>query len=132
LEKFKKVLLIDDDEIVNSINKVIIQHAKFASEITSKTFAGDAIDYLKGEQSSNDLPDIIFLDVNMPEMDGWDFIDEFEKLDLNTTKPKIVMLTSSINPRDEQRANAARQVTAFISKPLSPELLDSIYTNYLS
>lgn len=132
MNKFSKVLLIDDDEIVNSINKVILQHAKFADSVVAKTYAGDAIDYLKKSSQDQELPDVIFLDVNMPEMDGWDFIEEYEKAGINGEKTKIVMLTSSINPRDEQRANAARQVTAFISKPLSPELLETIYYNYLN
>lgn len=125
------MLLIDDDEIVNSINKVILQHAKFAKEIVTLTFAGDAIKLLKKNASEGVLPDVIFLDVNMPDMNGWDFIEEFEKFDLYG-KTKIIMLTSSINPRDEQRANATKQVTAFLSKPLSPELLENIYDNYFS
>jgi len=125
LNRLKKVLLVDDDEIVNSINKVIIQHANFAEEVLTETLAIEAIDLIK-KTSQENLPELIFLDVNMPEMDGWDFLDEFSKAGFDGSHPKIIMLTSSINPRDEQRANEAKQVTAFLSKPLSPELLGAI------
>lgn len=131
MEKLKKVLLIDDDEIVNSINKVIIQHAKFADEIVTENFAANAITYIKG-LSKEDLPRAIFLDVNMPEMNGWDFVEEYEKLDIDTSGIKIIMLTSSINPRDQKRALSMEHIKGFVSKPLSPELLGAIYEEHFS
>ena len=130
MERLQKVLLIDDDDIVNSINKVIIKHAKFAEEIVSETIAMKALDYIKDQKENGKLPELIFLDINMPEMDGWDFIDEFAKLDLNENGPRIIMLTSSINPRDENRASLIDEITDFMSKPLSPEILDKIYQNH--
>ncbi len=129
--KLEKVLLIDDDEIVNSINKVIIQHAKFAEEIIAENFAANAITYLKS-LSVDELPRAIFLDVNMPEMNGWDFVEEYEKLEVDTDGVKIIMLTSSINPRDQKRALSISHIKAFVSKPLSPELLDKIYEEHFS
>lgn len=129
--KLEKVLLIDDDEIVNSINKVIIQHAKFAEEIIAENFAANAITYLKS-LSVDELPRAIFLDVNMPEMNGWDFVEEYEKLEVDTDGVKIIMLTSSINPRDQKRALSISHIKAFVTKPLSPELLDKIYEEHFS
>lgn len=129
MEKLKKVLLIDDDEIVNSINKVIIQHAKFAEEIITETLASNAIDYISN-LSKDDLPKAIFLDVNMPEMNGWDFVEEYEKLKINTDDITIIMLTSSINPRDQNRALSMKHIKDFVSKPLSPELLNKIYNDH--
>ncbi|MEM9337528.1 MAG: response regulator [Bacteroidota bacterium] len=130
MQKLHKVLLVDDDDIVNSINKVIIKHAKFAEEIVSETIASKAIDYIKDQKSKGTLPDLIFLDINMPEMNGWDFIEEFEKLGLDEDGVRVIMLTSSINPRDENRASLIDGITDFMCKPLSPELLDRIYENY--
>ena len=130
VDKLQKVLLVDDDDIVNSINKVIIKHAKFANEIISETIASKAIEYIKQQREEASLPDLIFLDINMPEMDGWDFIDEFVKLGFDDDGPRIIMLTSSINPRDENRASLIDVITDFMSKPLSPELLDKIYEQH--
>lgn len=130
MKKLQKVLLVDDDDIVNSINKVIIKHSKFADEIISETVASRAIEYIKSHRDEGTLPELIFLDINMPEMDGWDFMDEYSKLGLEDDGPRIIMLTSSINPRDENRASLIDEITDFLSKPLSPELLESIYQSH--
>lgn len=132
VNKLQKVLLVDDDDIVNSINKVIIKHAKFAEEIIAETIASKAIDYIKSQKQDGALPELIFLDINMPEMDGWDFVDEYVKLGFEEGGPRIIMLTSSINPRDENRASLIDEITDFMSKPLSPEILDKIYTDHFS
>jgi len=130
LKKFKKVLLIDDDDIVNSINSVIIKHAKFAEEVESINSVERAIAFLNEARNNEALPQVIFLDLNMPGQDGWDFMEEYERLNLNGST-KVIMLTSSISLKDEERASSSDHITAFISKPLSPELLDSIYDSYL-
>lgn len=130
METYKKVLLVDDDDIVNSINSVIIKHAKFASEVESINNVPTAIDFLSKVKSSGDTPDVIFLDLNMPGLDGWDFMEEFEKLGINGST-KVIMLTSSISAKDEERASSFNHITAFISKPLSPELLENIYKSHL-
>lgn len=130
MEKLNKVLLVDDDDIVNSINKVIIKHAKFADEIVSETIASKALEYIEEQKTSGTLPELIFLDINMPEMNGWDFMEEYEKLELHEDGPRIIMLTSSINPRDENRASLLDGITDFMTKPLSPELLDKIYESH--
>ena len=130
METFKKVLLIDDDDIVNSINSVIIKHAKFANEVESINNVSGAIELLNNAMSSEQTPDVIFLDLNMPDQNGWDFIEEYEKLGLNGSV-KVIMLTSSISAKDEERASSSECITAFISKPLSPELLESIYNSHL-
>ncbi|WP_436517908.1 response regulator [Ekhidna sp. To15] len=130
METFKKVLLIDDDDIVNSINSVIIKHAKFANEVESINNVPGAIELLNQIKSSQDSPDVIFLDLNMPGQDGWDFIEEYEKLNMNGST-KVIMLTSSISAKDEERASSSNCITAFISKPLSPELLENIYESHL-
>ncbi len=131
METFNKVLLIDDDDIVNSINSVIIKHAKFANEVESINNVPHALDFLNQVKSSDKSPDVIFLDLNMPGQDGWDFIDEYEKLGMNGSI-KVIMLTSSISAKDEERASSSKCITAFISKPLSPELLENIYNSHLT
>ena len=130
MEKFKKVLLVDDDDIVNSINSVIIKHARFADEVESINNVPNAIEFLSKTKDSEDRPEVIFLDLNMPDKDGWDFMEEYEKLEMNGAT-KVIMLTSSISAKDEERASSTSHITAFISKPLSPELLENIYESYL-
>ena len=130
MKKFKKVLLVDDDDIVNSINSVIIKHARFADEVESINNVQHAIDFLNRTKNSSDRPEVIFLDLNMPDQDGWDFMEEYEKLGMNG-QVKVIMLTSSISSKDEERASSSKQIAAFVSKPLSPELLENIYENYL-
>ncbi len=130
METFNKVLLIDDDDIVNSINSVIIKHAKFANHVESINNVPGAIELLNQAKSNSDTPDVIFLDLNMPDQDGWDFIEEYEKLNMNGST-KVIMLSSSISAKDEERASSSKCITAFISKPLSPELLENIYESHL-
>lgn len=131
MKKFKRVLLVDDDDIVNSINSVIIKHARFADVVESINNVQNAIEFLIKTKNSNERPEVIFLDLNMPDLDGWDFMDEYEKIGMNG-KTKVIMLTSSISTKDEERASSSNQITAFVSKPLSPELLENIYQNHLS
>ncbi|SNS95073.1 Response regulator receiver domain-containing protein [Ekhidna lutea] len=124
-------MLIDDDDIVNSINSVIIKHAKFADEVDTINNVPNALEFLNEAKSKGNSPDVIFLDLNMPGLDGWDFMDEYEKLEIKESS-KVVMLTSSISSKDEERAASSNYITAFISKPLSPELLESIYESHLA
>ena len=121
--------MIDDDEIVNSINKVIIKHAKFAEDVIAMTGVMEVIHFLKDAHKNGGVPEVIFLDLNMPERDGWDFMDEFNQLSIKETK--VVMLTSSISIKDENRAKTSDDIAAFVSKPLSPEVLDVIYEESL-
>ncbi len=128
---FKKVLLVDDDDIVNSINSVIIKHAKFANQVESINNVPGAIQLLSEAKSNGETPDVIFLDLNMPGLDGWDFMDEYKKIGMNGST-KVIMLTSSISLKDEEKAESTEQIAAFISKPLSPELLEQLYETHLT
>ncbi|MEO1254482.1 MAG: response regulator [Bacteroidota bacterium] len=128
---FKKVLLVDDDDIVNSINAVIIKHAKFATDVDSVNSVPNAIEFLSEAKSKGDSPDVIFLDLNMPDHDGWDFMDEYQKIGMNGAT-KVIMLTSSISLRDEEKADSTEQIAAFVSKPLSPELLQELRETHLT
>ena len=121
---------MDDDEHTNFLNKTIIRHAKFADEVVTHTAASEALSYIQEEMGNGGLPELIFLDINMPLMDGWDFIEKYAELGLNGHSPKVIMLTSSINPKDEKRANAIQAIDGFRSKPLSRDILQEIYQKY--
>jgi CheY-like chemotaxis protein len=123
-KKFKTVMLIDDNEIDNLINQKMIEAAAVSENIYTHTGAKSAIEFLRNMEkmdvADKVLPDVIFLDIDMPLMDGFQFLDEFEKLTPITKKKcKIIMLTSSINPQDFSRSKKYNNVKLYLNKPLS-------------
>ncbi len=130
-KKYFAVMLIDDNEIDNLINQKMIEAANITQHIYTHTGARSAIEFLKNIEKLNEdaneiLPDVIFLDIDMPLMDGFQFLDEFEKLkDTTKEKCKIVMLTSSINPQDMSKSKEYN-VLKYFNKPLSQETLEKL------
>ncbi len=125
-KKYRTVMLIDDNEIDNLINQKMIEAASITENIYTHTGAKSAIEFLKNMErldvSDKVLPDIIFLDIDMPLMDGFQFLEEFEKLTSTAKKKcKIVMLTSSINPQDFSRSKKYDNVKLYLNKPLTHE-----------
>lgn len=131
VKKYKTVMLIDDNEIDNLINQKMIEAASITENIYTHTGAKSAIEFLRNMEqldvAEKVLPDVIFLDIDMPLMDGFQFLDEFEKLSNTTkTKCKIVMLTSSINPQDFNRSKKYDNVKLYLNKPLSHDSIQQL------
>jgi CheY-like chemotaxis protein len=129
--KYRSVMLIDDNEIDNLINQKMIEAATITQHIYTCTGAKSAIEFLRNveklEVADKVLPDVVFLDIDMPLMDGFQFLDEFEKFgNLVKKKCKIVMLTSSINPQDFNKAKKYLNVKLYLNKPLSHESISSL------
>lgn len=130
-KKYRSVMLIDDNEIDNLINQKMVESASMTEHIYVHTGAKSAIEFLRNMEkldlADKVLPDVIFLDIDMPLMDGFQFLDEFEKLSVSTKKKcKIVMLTSSINPQDFNRSKKYLNVKLYLNKPLTHESLLSL------
>lgn len=125
----EKVLLIDDSDIDNMVNKKVIEKAGFSKTIVVKKSAESALDYLK-DLSANypaDIPDVIFLDIRMPETDGFGFLEKYESLpETITAKSVIVMLSSSIDQEDYNKALANKFVRLFLNKPLKKENVEMV------
>ncbi|HWZ21314.1 MAG TPA: response regulator [Cytophagaceae bacterium] len=133
VKKYHNVMLIDDNEIDNLINQKMIEASDICENIFVHSGAKGAIEFLKNIEKLAKgpldlyLPEVIFLDIDMPLMDGFQFLDEFEKLsDVIKTNSKVVMLTSSLNPQDMNKAKKNKYVLKYLNKPLTQENLKKI------
>jgi CheY-like chemotaxis protein len=133
--KYYSVMLIDDNEIDNLINQKMIESAAICQHILVHTGARSAIEFLRNVEKLSGaitdakklIPEIILLDIDMPLMDGFQFLDEFDRLsDIVKNDIKIVMLTSSMNPNDLSRAKKSKFVSKYLNKPLSIDSLLSL------
>jgi CheY-like chemotaxis protein len=136
MKRINCILLIDDNPADNYYHDFIIKETGMCNIIKVALNGIEALSYLKksSEISQPELfpaPDILFLDINMPRMNGFEFLKEYEKLD-NKLKSfiQVIVLTSSPNPDDQKKALAFTDVKEFHVKPLSIELLEEIIERY--
>jgi len=122
-----KVLIIDDDEVNNFLCKKIMELCDFSNEVHTCESVQEGMDYLKNIKAEHpdQYPDLLFLDINMPVSNGWDFLDIYNKWIQDPTKDslKIFMLSSSVYEEDINRAEEHPLVTKYITKPLSEDVL---------
>ena len=132
--KLKCILIIDDDEPTNFFTNIILEDADCTDQIRIVQSGREALDYLAKSESSDvdpdfPSPDLIFLDINMPAMDGWEFLEEYQKLPAPfLEKCTVIMLSSSIDRHDIEIAKTYRVVRQFISIPLTPDMLETLLT----
>jgi CheY-like chemotaxis protein len=128
---FKKVMIIDDDDCTRLLVEKLIKKFDFADEVVKCTTAIEGLNYLSANSFA--LPEIIFLDINMPIVNGFEFLDRFEKLN-NASKRHcaIIMLSSSVDKAEIERAEADKRVRVFLSKPLTLPNLKAISNTFSS
>lgn len=133
MNKNKHFIIIDDDSVNNMVCNMVISHALPGA--TVKTFTEPTVALSKVEAEMEQFKDdkiIVFLDINMPEMSGWEFLQALEKThDLSENRYMIFMASSSVNPEDKLKAMQNPHIVDFIEKPLTKEIVLHLSENYL-
>lgn len=135
MAEIKKALIIDDDEVNNFICVRQLRAASFAEEAEFLLSGQEALDKLKSdaENAPENLPDIIFLDINMPMMSAWEFLQEYDPLSTKFVKEvKLFILSSSVYRKDQLRALDHDVVVDYLYKPLTKELLNKVKEKHFS
>lgn len=125
-------MLVDDNPDDNFYHGRVIKRSNAADMVVAKERAIDALEYLKSiNDSGGTHPELIFLDINMPGMNGWEFLQEYNKLDKQLqSKAIVVMLTTSENPDDTMKSRTFNFVFDFKTKPLSQEMLEEVIAKF--
>ena len=130
------ILLIDDDIATNYVNNLVIKKSGIDTHVQIATDGAEGMEYLTctgkfADAANYPKPSLIFLDINMPRMDGWEFLEAYAALpEEQKGKMLIVMLTTSLNLEDEIRAKSNGNVSRFVNKPLTKKSLQEALTEY--
>jgi CheY-like chemotaxis protein len=130
--KLSCIMLVDDNPDDNFFHEREIKKDHLAATVVVKNSGTEALEYLKSKKDIERLPpDLIFLDINMPGMNGWEFLVEYSLLDNKfQSDVLIIMLTTSDNPDDEARTRTWSNVSDYITKPLTKEKMKVIVDKY--
>ncbi len=126
--KLNCIMIIDDDEPTNFISSLVLEEVNCAEQVLVFENAEKALNHIRRNLIAGNLsqvPQLIFLDINMPRMNGWEFMEAFSQL-VAEQQPVIIMLTTSQNPEDKLRAQQISAIASFETKPITPELVHTI------
>jgi CheY-like chemotaxis protein len=122
------IMLIDDNEMDNVYHQYVLRKAGVARDIVVMESGEAALTYLRNPQSA--LPNLIFLDINMPSMNGFEFVEAFGALQPVPPSLIIVMLTSSSSPEDQERARQQALIRSYLTKPLTGASVQEVVNEF--
>ena len=131
--RLNTILLVDDDPDCNFLHRRLLRKSACSERVVVTQDADDAIAFITeaAEEEPGRLPELVLLDINMPGMNGWEFLDEFEKLPESIrSNIKVIILTSSLNPDDKNRADANPSVAGMYDKLLTREIIREILKDH--
>lgn len=126
MKPYERFVLIDDNEADNVFHEIMIRRAGFEGEVLVFESGIDALTFFKEEDSQSHVPTCIFLDINMPMMDGFEVANNLEPLLETQPWGVVIMLTSSDSPRDKERSEAIPAIQGFVTKPLDVAMVKSL------
>ena len=133
IERLTCIMLVDDNPLDAFFHKLVIKKYNSETTIIIKNNGLEALEYLKSMRSENNMqPDLIFLDINMPYMTGWEFLKEYHQLDIELQSKAIIILTTSDYLDDYLRAKRLSFLSDFITKPLTNKIMDDVFSKYFS
>jgi CheY-like chemotaxis protein len=128
----RKVLCVDDDTISLTISQLLLKRTGFAAEVDTAIDGSEALEYFENLFANDpdpvgNAPELVLLDINMPVMNGWEFLEEYNpRYAAKLSNTHIIILSSTIDPEDFALAKQYPVVQQFISKPLSIENLEEL------
>jgi len=130
MKKPERFLLVDDDPFNNEICNIALTNAFINPEIVEFTEPIDALAYIEAEYAKNPVNTVLFLDINMPLLSGWEVLDKFKNFPDSIKKHFVIfVLSSSIAPQDKQKAKENPLVTDYLEKPVTKQQLLDMFTD---